>query len=73
MRSGNVIKLYYAKPGHLFDPGTEVDLIEDYRIDGGVFGLFLGLKNGKWIESMCRFSEFTVKIVPERDTRSVGG
>jgi hypothetical protein len=73
MSGRNVIKLYLARPGHLFDPGTEADLVEDYRGTGKQEGLFLGLRNGKWVEAVCDFKEFVVKVVPEQDARSIGG
>ena len=65
MRPRSVTRVYIALPGFFFDPGTEADLVEDFREDGANAGMFLGFKNGKLTELCCEFTEFEVKIVRE--------
>lgn len=59
------MRRFIARPATFFDSGTEADLIEDYRSDGSYSGLFYGRRDGKWLQAVCRFSEFTVKYVSE--------
>lgn len=63
-----VIKAYYAKPGHFFDPGIEADLIEDY---GDYSGMFFGIRDGKLQYAVCKFTEFRVRVI--QSARSVDG
>ena len=46
---------YIAKANTWFDEGTEVRLIDRYSEE---FGLFIGMKDGKEDEEVCRFDEF---------------
>lgn len=64
------MKLYIALPNTYFDKGTEVDLVD--RIDNQS-GLFFGLKNGHFDETICRFKEFKVRYVTEKGERIAGG
>ena len=57
----NVFTVYIARSVSPFDPGTEAELLEDYRSDGAQAGLFLGWRNGKLIEIYCQFNEFDIK------------
>lgn len=53
----------YVSKGEWFDAGTEVELIDDYRLDAGrpmPCGLFRGLRNGTIDEEMCGFDEFEI-------------
>jgi len=59
------MKKYISKKDEWFDEGTEVELIDDYRMSKSVLsrcnaGLFRGTKNGKIDEEVCEFDEFDV-------------
>lgn len=51
-------------PGEVwYDAGTEVELIDDYRLEDTPMdcGLFRGLRDGKTDEEVCSFDEFIVE------------
>jgi hypothetical protein len=57
---------YIAKSSSWFDEGTEVILI-DYLYtspadSGEDMGVFEGLRNGKRIQEICKYSEFEVVV-----------
>ncbi len=64
------MKLYIALPNTYFDKGTEVDLVN--RIDAQS-GLFFGLKNGHFDETICQFKEFKIKYISDKGERIARG
>ena len=53
--------IYRAKKEGPFDKGCELDLIEDYRREGSKSGIFLGLREGKIIQSYLAFAEVEIE------------
>ena len=52
--------MIYISKGDWFDKGTQVKLIDDYRLETNKYGsgLFEGLRNGKPDEEICSFDKF---------------
>ena len=64
------MKIFTALPGTYFDAGTEADFVN--KVDN-LSAVFFGLRNGKFDEAVCRYKEFKVKYLPDKDARSIGG
>ena len=59
------IIVYRAKYDKPFDKGCELELLEDYRRQGSKSGLFMGYKDGRFIEILCEFKEVEIEHVQE--------